>query len=342
VEEDGLILSNADCERIHEAALEVLRDVGVRVDDPETVRQLQEAGASITDENVAHLPRSLVEWAIRQSPKVVRIADRGDHLWDLTPGGATLVVTGNALYITRGRERRDLTSADLADLARIVDACGNVSNVATVYLEVVAQTRMEDVYTTTCIDTPVDFSVTATDLWIHPDDPEAIPFSFGVERPFMYGIVIGDLSDVTYSEHGRTTKQIESARIDLTYIPAEGFIGHDRAVVRFSDPFGGESTASIDVLVSDCSGPHLRKVVLHRGDLLMIVVPVAFAAAYEEGESAWSIEGLPSARISADRDEQSGAYVLTLDGTELPPGKYKVTIPLGDGERVMFDLEVMG
>jgi len=121
-----LILSNADCERIHEAALDVLRDVGVRVDDPDIVRQLREAGASITDENVAHLPRSLVEWAIRQSPKVVRIADRDGRLWDLTPGGATVVVTGNALYITRGRERRDLTSSDLADLARIVDACDNI------------------------------------------------------------------------------------------------------------------------------------------------------------------------------------------------------------------------
>ena len=40
--------------------------------------------------------------------------------------GDTLVLTGNALYITRGRTRTDLKSADFADLARIVDACPNI------------------------------------------------------------------------------------------------------------------------------------------------------------------------------------------------------------------------
>ena len=223
---------------------------------------------------------------------------------------------------------------------RIVDACGNVSNTATVYLEVVAQTKMEDVYTTTCINTPVDFNVTATDLWIHPDNPEAIPFAFAIASPPSHGIIIGNLNNVTYNKHGRTTKEIESAKIDLTYIPAEGFTGRDTAMVRFADPFGGESTAGVDVLVSDCPGLHVRKIVLRQGDILMIVVPISFTAAYEEGDITWSIEGFPSAMITAEKDKQSGAYVLTLDGTKLPPGKYKVTIPLGNGEVVTFDLEV--
>jgi hypothetical protein len=113
-------------------------------------------------------------------------------------------------------------------------------------------------------------------------------------------------------------------------------------VVRFADPFGGESTAGVDVLVSDCPGPHVRKIVLRQGDILMIVVPISFTAAYEEGDITWSTEGFPSAMITAEKDKQSGAYVLTLDGTELPPGKYKLTIPLGNGEAVTFDLEVMG
>lgn len=121
-----MILSRNDCECIHAAALEVLRDVGVRVDDPDIVRVLQEAGAMITDGNVAHIPERLVEWALAQAPKTVRIADRGGNLWELTPGGATLVLTGNALYVTRGRFRSELKSADLVDLARVVDACRNI------------------------------------------------------------------------------------------------------------------------------------------------------------------------------------------------------------------------
>ncbi|MFB3921826.1 MAG: trimethylamine methyltransferase family protein [Terriglobia bacterium] len=122
-----MILSTNDCGRIHAAALETLREVGVRVDDPAIVRMLQEAGASVAQENVVHLPEELVEWALQQAPRSLRIADRNGNEWDLGPGGDTLVLTGNALYVTRGRARSELRSADLAELARIVDACPNIS-----------------------------------------------------------------------------------------------------------------------------------------------------------------------------------------------------------------------
>ena len=122
-----MILDQKGCEQIHAAALETLRDVGVRVDDPAVVRMLQEAGASVTHENVVHLPEKLVEWALRQAPRTLRIADRNGNLWELGPDGGTLVLTGNALYITRGGSRTELKSTDLAELARVVDACKNIS-----------------------------------------------------------------------------------------------------------------------------------------------------------------------------------------------------------------------
>jgi trimethylamine---corrinoid protein Co-methyltransferase len=121
-----VILEKKDCEQIHAAALQVLERVGVRVDDPEVVSRLQEAGARVSDGNVAHIPTSLVEWALKQAPKQLRIADRAGNLWELGPDGGTMVLTGNALYITRGRVREDLKSEDLAELARVVDACGNI------------------------------------------------------------------------------------------------------------------------------------------------------------------------------------------------------------------------
>ena len=110
-----MILEKSDCEQIHAAALQVLERVGVRVDDPEVVSRLQEAGAKVTDGNVAHIPSSIVEWALKQAPKQLRIADRAGNLWELGPNGSTMVLTGNALYITRGRVRDDLKSADLAE-----------------------------------------------------------------------------------------------------------------------------------------------------------------------------------------------------------------------------------
>jgi len=123
---DTGLLTRNECERIHSAALEVLRDVGVKVEDAGIVESLREAGATVKDENIVHIPEDLVEWALKQCPHVARYASRQGELWELGPDGDTMVVTGNALYITRGRVRSDLESSDLVELARIVDACKNI------------------------------------------------------------------------------------------------------------------------------------------------------------------------------------------------------------------------
>jgi trimethylamine--corrinoid protein Co-methyltransferase len=122
----NVLLTPADCQRIHGAALTVLNEVGVRVDDEVTVRLLEEAGATLASDKRVRIPAHLVEWALRQAPREVRIADRQGHLWQLGPQGGTLVLTGNALYITRGRERSELRAADLEQLARVADACPNL------------------------------------------------------------------------------------------------------------------------------------------------------------------------------------------------------------------------
>jgi len=119
-------LDRQDCEQIHQSARQVLRDVGVRVDDSDVVRMLQEAGATVADGNRVHIPGDLIDWAIRQCPRILRIADRHGHRAELSPEGGSVFLTGNALYVTRGGVRADLKAADLAELARIVDACRNV------------------------------------------------------------------------------------------------------------------------------------------------------------------------------------------------------------------------
>jgi trimethylamine--corrinoid protein Co-methyltransferase len=121
-----VLLTPTDCERIHQAALDVLAKLGVRVDTPEIARMMQDAGATLDSASRVHIPARLVEWALAQAPRQLKIADRLGHLWQLGPQGGTLVLTGNALYITRGRVRSELKSSDLAELSRLVDACENV------------------------------------------------------------------------------------------------------------------------------------------------------------------------------------------------------------------------
>src|ERR1019366_7149817 len=87
---------------------------------------MQDAGAVVASDHRVRIPATLVEWALEQAPHQIKIADRMGHLWQLGPEGGSLVLTGNALYITRGRTRSDLNSSDLAELARVVDACPNI------------------------------------------------------------------------------------------------------------------------------------------------------------------------------------------------------------------------
>jgi len=136
------LLTRDDCQHIHEAALEVLRDVGVRVDDPDIVRLMQEAGAIVMDDSIVCIPAELVEWAVEQCPSVAPYADRNGNSWKLTAGGDTMVVTGNALYITRGKVRSELQTPDLIELTRVVDACEHIHGmVGTAITDYPPQTR---------------------------------------------------------------------------------------------------------------------------------------------------------------------------------------------------------
>lgn len=70
-------LDRAQCEQIHQAALEILRRTGVRVFHEEALRLLAEADCVVREENWVCIPSSLVEWALRQPPSRVALCRRG-------------------------------------------------------------------------------------------------------------------------------------------------------------------------------------------------------------------------------------------------------------------------
>jgi hypothetical protein len=222
---------------------------------------------------------------------------------------------------------------------RIVDACGNVSQEATVYLEVIPQTVMDDIYLTTCVGTAVSFDVTATDPRINPIDPDEISFVFSIVTPPMHGVISGDLGDVTYAADGG----IKSATITLIYTPSAGFTGRDALTLRFADPFGGSSTAVVDIAVIECEGqpgaPPLF--IVQQGEIFPLIVPLTFAVVYEKEWHTVTVQAIDATgtlyneALSATWEESIGRYVLRLDTASLPPGLYQMTIPLGNGETVV-------
>ena len=125
------MLTTAQCETIHGASLEILRRTGVRVYHQEALRLLQQAGATIEDENLVRLPPALVEWALKQAPSTITLCRRGTSVPALSlvgsevsfgPGSDCLryldPVTG---------ERRPYQTQDVVNCIRLVDSLPELS-----------------------------------------------------------------------------------------------------------------------------------------------------------------------------------------------------------------------
>lgn len=69
-------LSEEKCRRIHEASLEILERVGVRLFLEEAVRLIKKAGARVEDGNLVRVPSELIENALKTVPKRVVLYDR--------------------------------------------------------------------------------------------------------------------------------------------------------------------------------------------------------------------------------------------------------------------------
>jgi len=103
---------------------------------------------------------------------------------------------------------------------------------------------MDDQYVTTVEDTLVRFELRAQDEDIDPNDPDAHPLRFVLVDGPNHGILIGDMSKIHYEGP-------HDAVIEMTYVPAAGFVGIDRVVIAVVDPFdetaSGTVTIQIDV-----------------------------------------------------------------------------------------------
>ena len=71
------VLDRPEVERIHERSLDLLQRVGIAYRTPRALEILERRGCKVDYErNWASLPRELVEWAIEQAPRVVRLEAR--------------------------------------------------------------------------------------------------------------------------------------------------------------------------------------------------------------------------------------------------------------------------
>ena len=117
-------LSDADIERIHHAALDVLEQIGLSDAIPSCVELVTAAGGKHTSDGRLLFPRSLVE-------DTVAMAAREFVLHGQVPGREMELAGYKVHFGTAGaavhvvdvetREYRESTLADLYDIARMVD-----------------------------------------------------------------------------------------------------------------------------------------------------------------------------------------------------------------------------
>lgn len=126
------VLSPQEVERIHQASMEVLATVGVKV-DYRTARDLfRRAGAEVDDaKECVHIPEQLVRWAVAQAPSRFTIygADPGfvQEIGGDEVRFAGLGTPTHILDLDTG-ERRPCTLADVVRHIQLIDGCEHIHN----------------------------------------------------------------------------------------------------------------------------------------------------------------------------------------------------------------------
>jgi len=129
------VLDKDELIEIHQASLRVLSRVGVKIDNPEALKILANAGAEVDYERkIAKIPEHLVEEALKRKPSTVTLYYRdGKRYIELSRWSTYFVVGSTGLYYIdwRSNEVRRALTRDLAEVARVADALPNISMVST-------------------------------------------------------------------------------------------------------------------------------------------------------------------------------------------------------------------
>ena len=122
------LLSPNECDQLHERTLNILSKTGMRVDTRRGRQILGEAGAIVNEaSHIVRLPHSLVEEALRKTPKEFTLGGRRPA-WDLpmNQGYCTLSADGGAVMVLDSRtgERRRGNREDWLASTRIIGFFG--------------------------------------------------------------------------------------------------------------------------------------------------------------------------------------------------------------------------
>jgi len=124
------LLSKEEQNLIHTSAIQILGEIGMLIKDAEALKILADAGASVDfGAQRVHFPASLVENALQQAPKEVKLYGRDPNQYvHLKKGNIYYSTSGYAtqLYDPQTGKRREISQKDLAWITQIADGLDQV------------------------------------------------------------------------------------------------------------------------------------------------------------------------------------------------------------------------
>lgn len=126
------VLSQQEIERIHAASMEILSEIGIKVDYGKARELFHQAGAQVHDETQAvRIPESLVRWALEQAPSSFTLYgnDPGFQV-EVGEDNVTFAALGTPTHIldVESGERREVTLADVHDHIKIISGLDHIHN----------------------------------------------------------------------------------------------------------------------------------------------------------------------------------------------------------------------
>lgn len=124
------VMSRDDKEKVHQAALRILSETGVKVESQEVLDMLARGGVKVDPaRSMAWPDEGAISEALRTAPKKVRICSRRGDEWNLPEEGVQLISTDGqppaVLDLEKG-VKRPSTLKDLRDLVVLADALPEV------------------------------------------------------------------------------------------------------------------------------------------------------------------------------------------------------------------------
>lgn len=123
------VLTEAQCEQIYNAALDVIECTGGRFFHEEALELFEESDAVVTDENLVRIPASLVEQALGSHPSKITLSGRNGKRSVKLEKDVVTFGTGSDqpfAYDHETGERRPSTYQDVANASKFVDYLPNM------------------------------------------------------------------------------------------------------------------------------------------------------------------------------------------------------------------------